>query len=741
MSKEVNSAVGTQRQFSKQPENPYALRLNPLQVGKGIAQRTDYDAQVLARSLGLLGENLMRERIADERRSQEQAVLVNADKMLEGKTQEDLRKFDRMAALQNATDAFDLTDNRYAMAVLEKGIGQMASTYAKQQWMNDPKAEKPKTVDEAVGLYHQYLQSNRESFEEDSTIQNRAAFDQGYYEGAMRDTLKVAEEADRRINEDKRQKMVMLGCSELQDVLSSNMQGEEFNNLALPALRKIQLGTKDAKGFMTTLTPILQMASETGYSTNQLNSLANYEYEEGLRVKDMISLYPYYKKIATNIDYKIADDIFSKNLYPDGTLDFSSAQNMLAALPHDMLVGTGVPEVSLPISGADNPDVLHLDPALKGALGCVGGALYQLGYNDAQITSGYRDSIRNAQANGVSNSRHLEGKAVDIWLGNTILTADQQAQLTSYFGQYFGEVLFHDAGSGNHLHLADYKGGMKGADAAEQSAAAYSPQRMRNITNLLNAKANEAERIKRQKLRVLRENTSNAVLGCTDEVAAISLIENSGLPINEQQKMLATVRRKFKKDAERDINNLSAQQLWCLNYENSKGKETLADDTKIINAWLQAKDDPNFDEHPFMYGKGIESWDDLQEKANDAVARRNLYWTLSCASTTPVVTQASNTQIKTEGNPSATAGNNTAGTTKSLSEVKLYSPPVAPDDTSKAQIRDWALSNPIDSETGYPLSLDEIQNKIVKWAEKNNIDYTELMPLLNEIGKHYDLMD
>ena len=112
MSKEVQAAVGTQRQFAKQPEMPYALSLNKFSAAAGISQRTDLDAQRLASSLGLLGKNIMEERIADEKRTQDKAVLVNADKLLAGKTQEDLKKFDRMTALQNSSAEFDLTDNR-----------------------------------------------------------------------------------------------------------------------------------------------------------------------------------------------------------------------------------------------------------------------------------------------------------------------------------------------------------------------------------------------------------------------------------------------------------------------------------------------------------------------------------------------------------------------------------------------------------------------------------------------------
>lgn len=299
MSKEVQAAVGTQRQFAKQPEMPYALSLNKFNTSAGISQRTDVDAQRLASSLGLLGKNIMEERIADEKRTQDQAVLVNADKLLAGKTQEDLKKFDRMAALQNSSADFDLTDNRYAMAVLEKGIGKMASQYAKEQWMNDPASEKPKSVSEAVSLFNKYLQENRANFSDDG-ISNKVAFDQGYYEGAVQDTIKIANEADKRINDDKRQKMVMLGSSEFQDLVYSGAKGEDFLTRGTEALRKVQLGTRDRDGFIKAVAPLAQMIADQDFDTARLDALGDYQYEDGLSLKQMVNLYPSYTKIADN---------------------------------------------------------------------------------------------------------------------------------------------------------------------------------------------------------------------------------------------------------------------------------------------------------------------------------------------------------------------------------------------------------------------------------------------------------
>lgn len=66
-----------------------------------------------------------------------------------------------------------------------------------------------------------------------------------------------------------------------------------------------------------------------------------------------------------------------------------------------------------------------------------------------RVTSGYRDPARNAQVNGVKNSRHLTGRAVDL-VGDA-----KTMQAAAAWAKQNGipEVLIHNAGSGTHLHL------------------------------------------------------------------------------------------------------------------------------------------------------------------------------------------------------------------------------------------------------------------------------------------------
>lgn len=697
MSKEVQAAVGTQRQFAKQPEMPYALQLNNrYNLAAGLSPRTDLDTQRLQSALGLLGKNIMEERIADEKRSQDQAVLVNADKLLAGKTQEDLKKFDRMAALQNSTDEFDLTDNRYAMAALEKGIGKMASTYAKQQWANDPEAQKPKSVSEAVGLFNKYLQDNRAAFSEDG-ISNKVAFDQGYYEGAVQDTLKVADEADKRINDDKRQKMIMLASSEMQDLIYGGAKGEDFMNGCLPAMRKMQLASPNRDAFIKSMSPILQMIADQDFTTDRLDSLGDYQYEEGLSLKQMVNMYPVYQKVADNFNLRVTDDIVSKCTRPDGTVDLEQASNLLSQLPKEYQTGDGLPYAYLPISQGDNPDLADLSETMKSALPLIGGAIYQLGFKDAEITSGFRSVEHNAAVGGAQNSWHTKGYALDIYLGDGVDDTSANSAL-SYFKQYFGEVLFHDAGTGRHLHLADYKGGLKGANPKEQSASAYSPQRLDKIRQSVFAKYQQAQRIKAQKDADEKDRVAMALMQTTDPSEQLQIINNSNLPAATKATMSRSMLREARKSANYygfGSGDGEAKHFW--NYE--KGYQYIKD-TKTYAEWYKAYQDPNVD-------SDSEEYQTLQKKANKATARLNDLLEFK----------------KERGLIPSVDGKTTQSSSGKRPEDDV--PVLSKKDSDLAELKIYINSNPVNS-AGIPLDEDQLHDVVDKYAIRNGLDVNDI---------------
>ena len=145
----------------------------------------------------------------------------------------------------------------------------------------------------------------------------------------------------------------------------------------------------------------------------------------------------------------------------------SSALNYMA----DKWGGQNAPEHSANIDTYNNIDwsaiptqgeaittqLQHLDPKWYPHLSPILNQLNNMGV-DGVYSSGARTAEHNAEVGGAENSHHKEdergyGDAVDIVLGD--ISQEQADSIAEYFKNtgMFKEVLFHDVGSGYHLHL------------------------------------------------------------------------------------------------------------------------------------------------------------------------------------------------------------------------------------------------------------------------------------------------
>lgn len=149
----------------------------------------------------------------------------------------------------------------------------------------------------------------------------------------------------------------------------------------------------------------------------------------------------------------------------------AKVQNTYNSIPDDYVSGggSGIQPYNLPTQGADiDEQVSNLTPEFQSALPTIGGILNEMGLADgAAISSAARTTEHNAEVGGAENSYHVHNDAVDIVLpeGTTQEQADAVAERFRNTGA-FKEVLFHDAGSGYHLHLGGYNGGLNGRGGA-----------------------------------------------------------------------------------------------------------------------------------------------------------------------------------------------------------------------------------------------------------------------------------
>lgn len=98
MSNPVSAAIGTQGSCNT-TKGVYQQNLKALSVVR-ISQRTDLDAALLSKSLGILGGAIYDESIAADKREREQFTALEAEKLIAEETPEDLAKFDRIQATQ-----------------------------------------------------------------------------------------------------------------------------------------------------------------------------------------------------------------------------------------------------------------------------------------------------------------------------------------------------------------------------------------------------------------------------------------------------------------------------------------------------------------------------------------------------------------------------------------------------------------------------------------------------------------
>ena len=180
----VQSAVGTQRQFTKQPVATYQKSLRNLNATQGIVNTGV--GERLYRSLTGLGDAAMKYAIGEEDRTR--ARVVEVEPLINAATEEDWKKLSAIELL-NKYGKFQLADNPYAVAAIEQARGKYMSEKFTQQY-NITMAESPvKEPEEERKRYDQekrkFLEDNvNESYDVDQ-------FYKGFWASNPQDLLNV----------------------------------------------------------------------------------------------------------------------------------------------------------------------------------------------------------------------------------------------------------------------------------------------------------------------------------------------------------------------------------------------------------------------------------------------------------------------------------------------------------------------------------------------------------------------
>lgn len=164
--------------------------------------------------------------------------------------------------------------------------------------------------------------------------------------------------------------------------------------------------------------------------------------------------------------------------------------------------GSKIQPYNLPTQGANiDEQVQQLKPEFREALPIIGGILNQMGVADgAEISSGGRTREHNAEVGGSPTSQHIigpnGGDAVDIVLpdGTTAEKAEEVRKAFEDSGA-FDQVLFHDAGSGYHLHLGGYHGGLENSQGVTaHTEVIYDEQELQKAESMATSLVAEQKR-------------------------------------------------------------------------------------------------------------------------------------------------------------------------------------------------------------------------------------------------------
>lgn len=290
----VQNAVGTQRQFTRQPVATYQKSLRNLVDSQGIVKSGAGDR--LYNALTGLGSNLMKYASSEEDRAR--ARTVEIEPLINAATEEDWKKLSAIELL-NKYGKFQLADNPYAVAAIEQARGKYMSEKFSQQYqltmaqdpVKDPEKERQRYQEEK----QKFLEDNKnESYDVEQ-------FYKGFWASNPQDLLditnqKVAEKSksletmSRATMQADMATYVRENGDKSDDEFVSGIQ-EKINNSMLMSLQ-----LSDRKTFMEGL---LEESAKMNGSPDRIKKCGdiiitnNDDGTKPVRVKDVIDLNTY----------------------------------------------------------------------------------------------------------------------------------------------------------------------------------------------------------------------------------------------------------------------------------------------------------------------------------------------------------------------------------------------------------------------------------------------------------------
>jgi len=178
----ISGALGTQRQFTPQPDAGYVGRyagVSPVTISASVSR-----SEMLSQSLMQLSAALASYRSSHESYLNDSGS-IEAQRMIEGESEADIRKLNAIDAAQQEGYA-DALSNPYFKAHAERLRGGFLSTVMKNQYDEKYAMTPARTAQEEANRYNQFAKDwQKANLEGDSAPVNMTAFSAGFNENQL----------------------------------------------------------------------------------------------------------------------------------------------------------------------------------------------------------------------------------------------------------------------------------------------------------------------------------------------------------------------------------------------------------------------------------------------------------------------------------------------------------------------------------------------------------------------------
>ena len=233
----ISNALGTQRQFTPQPDRQYQGNYQGIQPTRGVAGDVSR-LTTLAESLDKLNRAFQSHAVSHEKWASDIGAVV-AERLTAGKSPEEIRTMNTIDAAQNA-GIVDPTASRYFEANVEKIRGQQLAVRVKQEYDSEYAMKPARSMQEEQQRYYDYVSDwKNTNLSGDNAPVNPTAFYMGFNENQALNSVKLADAWNKKKYENDITITMANMQSELGEIIQTSPELLKTNGAMTEAVQKV----------------------------------------------------------------------------------------------------------------------------------------------------------------------------------------------------------------------------------------------------------------------------------------------------------------------------------------------------------------------------------------------------------------------------------------------------------------------------------------------------------------------